>query len=92
MKTIKEYKDDLQKLETYIKYNIEAIENEKFSEYYDKTIIRAEVLRETIRKLTEINNEIRVLRYNKKVNKLNKEDIDSIDCRIEMLRLQKEMI
>ena len=92
MKTIKEYKEDLRKLETYIKYNIEAIENEKFSEYYDKTIIRAEVLRNTIKKLAEINNEIKVLRYNMKVNKLNKEDIDSIDCRIEMLRLQGECL
>lgn len=92
MKTIKEYKEELRKLEGFLYHNREEILKEPFSEHYDKTIIKAEVLKNTIQRLIEINNEIKVLRYNMKVNVINKEDKDSMDCRIEMLRLQKEMI
>lgn len=85
-------KEQQRKLSGWLNYNSEEIKKEMFSYEYDRTIIRNEVLKQSIKQLTELYVESKLLRRKLKNSNLKSEDRDSIESRLELLRLQGGML
>lgn len=85
-------KEQQRKLNGWLNYNSEEIKKEMFSNEYDRTIIRNEVLKQSIKQLTELYVESKLLRRKLKNRNLKSEDRDSIESRLELLRLQGGML
>lgn len=82
---IRELRQQQRRLNTWIKYN------EKESQM-PEIIVSKQVLENTIKKLNEIYVESKILKSKLKNRNLKREDRDSIEARVEILRLKAEYL
>ena len=82
---IRELRQQQRRLNTWIKYNEEESK-------MPEIIVSKQVLENTIKKLNEIYVESKILKSKLKNRNLKREDRDSIEVRVELLRLKAEYL